>query len=41
MVRTCGKNAGRKNCEKVFKNIPEGKGYVGKPRKRWFDNVEK
>jgi hypothetical protein len=25
----------RKN---VFKNIPEVKGYVGKPRKRWLDD---
>jgi RNA-splicing ligase RtcB len=26
--------------KKVFKNIPEGKGSVGKPRKRWLDDVE-
>jgi len=25
---------------KVFKNFPEGKRYVGKPRKRWLDEVE-
>jgi hypothetical protein len=24
----------------LFKNIPEGKGSVGKPRKRWLDDVE-
>jgi hypothetical protein len=23
----------------VFKNTPEGKGVVGKPRKRWLDAV--
>jgi hypothetical protein len=26
--------------KKEFKNIPEGKRSVGKPRKRWLDNVE-
>jgi len=26
--------------KKVFKNIPEGKRSVGKPRKRWLDDVE-
>jgi hypothetical protein len=26
--------------KKVFKNIPEGKGSIGKQRKRWLDNVE-
>jgi hypothetical protein len=26
--------------KKVFKNIPEGKMSVGKPRKRWLDDVE-
>jgi hypothetical protein len=25
LVRTCGKNARRKNSEEVLKNIPEGK----------------
>jgi hypothetical protein len=25
---------------KVFKNNPEGKRSVGKPRKRWLDDVE-
>jgi hypothetical protein len=34
MVRTCGKNARRKNCETVLKNMPEGKRSVGKPRMR-------
>jgi hypothetical protein len=26
--------------KKVFKNIPKGKRSVGKPRKRWLDDVE-
>jgi hypothetical protein len=25
---------------KVFENIPEGKRSVGKPRKRWLEEVE-
>jgi hypothetical protein len=28
------------NGKKVFKNIAEGKRFVGKPRKRWLDDVE-
>jgi hypothetical protein len=28
------------NVKKVFKNIPEGKWSVEKPRKRWLDDVE-
>jgi hypothetical protein len=40
MVRTRGKNARRKNCEKVFKNISEGKLPVGKPRQRRLDDAE-
>jgi hypothetical protein len=40
LLRTCGKNARRKNCEKVLKNIPEGKRSVGKPRKRRLADVE-
>jgi hypothetical protein len=39
MVRTCGKNA-RRSVKKVFKNIPEGKRSIGRPRKRWLDNNE-
>jgi hypothetical protein len=27
--------------KKVFKNTPEGKRSVGKPRMRWLDDVEK
>jgi hypothetical protein len=26
--------------KKVFKNIPEGKKPIGKPRKRWLDDVK-
>jgi hypothetical protein len=26
--------------KKVFKNTPEEKGFFGKPRKRWLDDVE-
>jgi hypothetical protein len=25
---------------KVFKNTPDGKGCVGKPRKRWIEDVK-
>lgn len=41
MVRACGKNARRRNCEEVFKYTPEGKRSVGKSRKRWLDDVDK
>jgi hypothetical protein len=30
----------RNQKKKVFENTPEGKGSVGKPRKRWLDDVE-
>jgi len=30
----------KKNVEKVFKDIPEGKRSFGKPRKRWLDDIE-
>jgi hypothetical protein len=43
MVRTCGKKARSKNCECSknirYKNISEGKGFFGKPRRRWLDYV--
>jgi hypothetical protein len=26
--------------KKVFKNIPKGKGSIGKPRKKWLDDIE-
>jgi hypothetical protein len=31
---------GESSVKKVFKNIPEGKISVGKPRKRWLASVE-
>ena len=38
MGRTCVKNATKKrNVKKLFKNIPEGKRSVGKPRNRWLE----
>jgi hypothetical protein len=30
-----------KTVKKVFKNTPECKGYVGKPRKRWLRRLGK
>jgi hypothetical protein len=26
--------------KKVFKNTPAGKSFIGKPRKRWLEEVE-
>ena len=42
MVRTRGKISREKKrtVKKVFKNSPEGKRSVGKPRKRWLEDVE-
>ena len=40
MVRTCGKMPAARTVRNDFKNIPEGKRFVGKPRKRWLDDVE-
>jgi hypothetical protein len=40
MFRTRGKNDRRDNYEEMFKNIPEGKKTIGKPRKRRLDDVK-
>jgi hypothetical protein len=37
---TCGKNVRRKTVNEGFKNAPEGRRYIGKPRKRWLIDVE-
>jgi hypothetical protein len=38
--RTCRKSVRRKNCEKDVTNISEEERSVGKPRKRWYKNLE-
>ena len=30
----------KKELVNAFKNTPEAKGYVGKPRKKWLDDTE-
>ena len=35
MCKECQKK--KRNLKKVFKNIPEGKRFVGKPRNRWLE----
>jgi RNA-splicing ligase RtcB len=40
MVRRCLRECQKKTVKNVFKNIPEGTNSVGKPRKRWLDDVE-
>jgi hypothetical protein len=37
MWKECQK---KKTVKKVFKNIPEGKSSVGKPRERWLDDIK-
>ena len=40
IVKTCGENARRKICEENVYEIQEGKSSIGKPRKKWLDDVE-
>jgi hypothetical protein len=35
-----GRMAEENTVKKVFENIPEGKGFVDKPRKRWLADAE-
>ena len=40
MVRTCGKNIRRKSCEECIYEYSRRKTSAGKPRRKWFDDVE-
>ena len=39
MSRACSQNGGRQECFQNFKSKLTGKRFVGKPRRRWEDNI--
>jgi hypothetical protein len=40
MGRTCGANGGGKRGHRVLVGNPEGKRPLGRPRRRWKDNIK-
>jgi hypothetical protein len=37
---TCGTNGGHRNVYKLLVGKPEGKRPLGRPRRRWIDNIK-
>jgi hypothetical protein len=40
MVRACSTNGEKRNAYKILVGNPEGKRPVGRPRRRWVDNIK-
>jgi hypothetical protein len=40
MDRTCSKNGEKRNARRLLVGKPEGKGALGRPRRRWVDNIK-
>jgi hypothetical protein len=40
MGRTCRTNAEKRNAIRILVGKPEGKRQLGRPRRRWVDNIE-
>jgi hypothetical protein len=40
MGRTCSTNGEKRNAYRVFVGKPEGKRPLGRPRRRWVDNIK-
>jgi hypothetical protein len=38
--RTCGTNGGEEECVWLLVGKPEGKRPLGRPRRRWIDNIK-
>jgi hypothetical protein len=38
--RTCGTNGEKKNVYRLLVGKPEGKRPIGRPRRRWIDNIK-
>jgi hypothetical protein len=39
-IRACSTNWGEKNAYRILVGKPEGKRPLGKPRRRWVDNIK-
>jgi hypothetical protein len=37
---TCGTNGEKRNVYRIFVGKPEGKRPIGRPRRRWIDNIK-
>jgi hypothetical protein len=40
VVRTCGTNGEKRNVYRLLVGKPEGKRPLGRPRRRWIDNIK-
>jgi hypothetical protein len=40
MGRACSTNGGKRNAYRILVGKPEGKRPLGKPRRRWADNIK-
>jgi hypothetical protein len=40
MGRVCSTNGEKRNAYSIFVGKPEGKGPLGRPRRRWVDNIK-
>jgi hypothetical protein len=40
MSRTCGTNGKKRNAYRILVGKPEGKRPLGRPRRRWVDNIK-
>jgi hypothetical protein len=40
MGRACGTNGGKRNAYRILVGKPEGKRPLGRPRRRWVDNIK-
>jgi hypothetical protein len=40
MSRACSRNGAKRNAYRILVGKPEGKRPVGRPRRRWVDNIK-
>jgi hypothetical protein len=40
MDRACSTKGGKRNAYRILMRKPEGKGPLGRPRRRWVDNIK-
>jgi hypothetical protein len=40
MGRTCSTNGEKRNAYRILVGNPEGKRQLGRPRRKWVDNIE-
>jgi hypothetical protein len=40
MGRACSTNGGKRNAYRILVGVPEGKRPLGRPRRRWVDNIK-